>query len=145
MKNLWIVVLMSAMLTGAGQLSVASRSAGAQEIAQEITQATSDRSQVALIVGGALDRALPANPMLQYVNHELCGITLGGYCPGRYRSCIRAGRPKAHCEAWVARCDACNHAMLDCRQNVGHQPGYACTECRQALDKCRANLSAPVK
>jgi hypothetical protein len=138
MRIFWIVVLISAMLTTmAGLLSPASQLASAEEAVNQ--------SRVALILDGALNRGLPANPNLQYMSHNLCGIGLGGYCPGRYRSCLRAGRPKAECEAWVERCDACNQAMADCRQKVGHQAGYTCDKCRQALDKCRANLSAPVK
>jgi DNA-binding helix-hairpin-helix protein with protein kinase domain len=137
MRNFWLVLLISATLATAGLLSSASRSTSAEDAV--------DRSQVALILDGVPDRSPPAKPPLYYVKHDLCGIGLGGYCPGRYRSCIRAGRPKAECEAWVARCDACNQAMLECRQKVGHQPGYSCVKCRKKLDKCRASLSAPVK
>lgn len=133
MRNFWLVIVISATLATAGALS----SASAQDAVE--------RSRVVLIPDGASDRAQPADPSRRYVTHNLCGIGLGGYCPGRYRSCIRAGRPRAECETWVARCDACNQAMLECRQKVGHQPGSTCPPCRKALDKCRASLSAPVK
>ncbi len=137
MRNFWIVVLLSAMLTAAGLLSPASQSASAQEAV--------NRTRVALILDGALNRDLPANPPLEYVSHNRCGVSLGGWCPGRVRSCIRAGRPAAECEAWGERCSACNQAMVDCREKVGHQAGYTCTKCRQALDKCRAGLSVSGK
>jgi len=136
MKNFCILLLLSAVLA-IGSLTSPSRLAGAQEAV--------DQSRVALLLDGAPDRGVPAKPARQYAKHDLCGVGLGGYCPGRYRSCIRAGRPKAECEAWVARCDACNQAMLECRQKVGQQPGYTCAACRKDLDKCRAGLSAPVK
>jgi hypothetical protein len=137
MRNAWIVVLMAAVLTTAGLLAPASRLASAQE--------TTDRSHMALVLDRALDRGLPANPAPQYVSHELCGIGLGGYCPGRYRSCIRSGRPRAECQARLERCEACNQAMVACRQKVGHAPGYTCVRCRAALDKCRAGLAVPEK
>ncbi|HKA81346.1 MAG TPA: hypothetical protein VKD43_15000 [Xanthobacteraceae bacterium] len=136
MRHSWILLLLSALLA-VGSLTSPSRPAGAQD--------TGDPSRVSLLVDGASDRSAPINQQRYYVKHDLCGIGLGGYCPGRYRSCIRAGRPKAECEARVARCDACNQAMLECRQKVGHQPGYNCPQCRKDLDKCRASLSAPVK
>jgi hypothetical protein len=136
MRIFWVLLLLSSMLA-TNSLMSQNQPANAQDAV--------DRSQVALILDGVTDRSPPAKPPLYYVKHDLCGIGLGGYCPGRYRSCIRAGRPKAECEAWVERCDACNQAMLECRQKVGHQPGYSCVKCRKALDKCRASLSAPMK
>jgi hypothetical protein len=79
-----------------------------------------------------------ANPAVQHVSDNLCGVGLGGYCPRGYRGCIRAGRPKTECEARLAQCDSCNRAMVQCRQKVGHLPGYTCVKCRKALDRCRA-------
>jgi hypothetical protein len=35
--------------------------------------------------------------------------------------------------------------MLHCRQRVGHVPGFTCTKCRRALDRCRAELSITPK
>src|ERR1700730_3626331 len=137
MRNFWIVVLVSAMLTTAGLLSPPSRLATAQEAV--------DQSRVALIFDGALNRDLPANPLLQHVSHDRCGIGLGGWCPRLVRACLRAGRPDAACEAYGDRCEACNQAMVACRQKVGHRPGYTCDKCRAALTKCRDNLSPPLK
>jgi hypothetical protein len=137
MRNFWIVAFISVTLTTAGVPSPTIQLASAQEAAEQ--------SQAASLIDRALNGGLVGNPTVQYASQELCGIGLGGYCPRGYRGCIRAGRPKAECEARLARCDACNQAMVDCRQKVGHQAGYTCAECRQALDKCRASLSAPVK
>jgi hypothetical protein len=38
----------------------------------------------------------------------------------------------------ASQCESCNQAMVQCRQKVGHQPGYSCAKCRKALDQCRA-------
>jgi hypothetical protein len=95
--------------------------------------------RTALTFDGALNRDLSRdNPAAWYVSHNLCGVDLGGYCPRGYRGCIRAGRPKPECEARLAQCESCNQAMVQCRQKVGHQPGYSCAKCRKALDQCRA-------
>lgn len=95
--------------------------------------------RTALTFDGALNRDLSRdNPAAWYVSHNLCGVDLGGYCPRGYRGCIRAGRPKSECEARLAQCESCNQAMVQCRQKVGHQPGYSCAKCRKALDQCRA-------
>ena len=135
MRNFWTVLVLSAALMAAGALSPTIRQAGAQE---EVKQA-----QVASLI--VLNGGQVGNPAVQYVSHELCGIGLGGYCPRGYRGCIRSGQPKAECEARLARCDDCNQEMVDCRQKVGHQAGYTCAKCRKALDKCRADLSVPMK
>ncbi len=135
MRKIWIVVMMSVMLTAAGLVSPANERAGAQEGA----------TRLALMLDGTLERSLPANPLIQQVTHESCGVTLGGYCPGRYRSCIRAGRPQAECQARYDRCESCQHRMLECRQKVGHVAGYTCPKCLAALSKCRAGLALPAK
>jgi hypothetical protein len=137
MRRSWIVVLTLTPLWTAGLLWPTHPLASAQEAVKH--------SQVAAVRDGASNRDLPTDPTLHYVSHELCGIGLGGYCPGRYRACVRAGRPQAECQARLARCEECNHAMLNCRQKVGHQAGYTCAQCRKALDQCRAQLSAPSK
>ena len=125
MRTIWIVLL-SALLTTVGLLLPASRLANAQ--------ATADQGQVALLLDGSLNRAVPASPALQLVSHERCGVQLGGWCPGRVRSCLRSGEPAAKCELWGNRCEACNETMLACREKVGHQAGYTCTKCRKAMD-----------
>jgi hypothetical protein len=78
---------------------------------------------------------------IQYVASNLCGISLGGYCPGGYRACLRSGTPQAECNAILVRCNACNDHMLHCREKVGHEPGYTCAKCRKALFRCRAHMS----
>jgi hypothetical protein len=135
MRSFWIILAILAATTTL--LLPASRPAHAEEAVNP--------AQIALLLDGHLKNALSANSTIERVTHNLCGIGLGGYCPGRYRSCIRAGRPQAECDAWVARCDACNEAMLHCRQRVGHLPGFTCTKCRRALDRCRAELSITPK
>ena len=130
MTNLRLVVVFLSMLVVAGLMLATSRLATAEGIVTLRTALTFD---------GALDRDLSRdNPAVQYVSHNLCGIGLGGYCPRGYRGCIRAGRPKAECEDRLEQCEACNQAMVQCRQKVGHQPGYSCAKCRKALDQCRA-------
>lgn len=130
MRCFWIIVAIVAATTAL--ILPASRPAHAEDSA----------SQIALLVGGRLLDAPSAGSNVERVANNLCGIGLGGgYCPGGYRSCIRSGQPQAECDAWIKRCDACNEAMLHCRQRVGHVPGYTCTKCRRALDRCRAALS----
>ena len=135
MRRMWFTVLMMGMLTAAGLISSASERANAQQAASPV--------QLALMLDGTLNRSLP--PLAEQATHNLCGIGLGGFCPGRVRSCIRSGRPKAECEAWGDACSACNHAMVECRQKVGHVAGATCGPCRAALSKCRAALSVPAK
>jgi|SRR6516225_4598069 len=89
--------------------------------------------------------ARPASPIIQRVATNLCGIGLGGYCPGGYRACLRSGTPKAECDLILARCDECNQAMVDCREKVGVEPGYTCAKCRKALYRCRARMSVVPK
>jgi hypothetical protein len=130
MTNIRLRVVFLSMLLVAGLTLATSRLATAEEI---VTLRTT------LVFDGALDRDLSSdNPAVQYVSHNLCGIGLGGYCPRGYRGCIRAGRPKAECEDRLEQCEACNQAMVQCRQKVGHQSGYTCAKCRKALDQCRA-------
>jgi len=130
MTNIRLLVVFLSMLLVAGLTLATSRLATAEGI---VTLRTT------LIFDGALDRDRSRdNPAVQYVSHDLCGISLGGYCPRGYRGCIRAGRPKAECEDRLEQCEACNQAMVQCRQKVGHQPGYSCAKCRKALDQCRA-------
>lgn len=133
MRTYWITAVMSVLLTAACLVWSASEPTGAQEAS----------SQLALTLDGTLDRSLPDNRNVQRVMHELCGVTLGGYCPGRYRACVRSGRPKAECEVWADRCAACNTAMAECRQKVGHEAGFSCPDCKAALDKCRASNVMP--
>ncbi len=123
-------VVLSALVTVVGVLSLAGQAARGEEQLKA--------TQVATLIDRLLDRDVPAMQSFQHVTHDLCGVTLGGYCPGRYRSCLRAGRPPAVCQARLEQCETCNHNMLDCRRQVGHQPGYTCVKCRKALDKCRA-------
>ena len=136
MRKCWFA-LVFAVICSADLLSPAQRFATAQEMVKH--------SNIALAMESTLDRGFARNSSVEFATHDLCGIGLGGYCPGRYRSCIRAGTPQAQCQVRLERCNACNHAMHDCRQQVGHQPGYTCAQCRQALDKCRAGISAPIK
>jgi hypothetical protein len=126
MTNIRLLVVFLSMLLVAGLILATSR------------LATAEALWTTLIFDGALDRDLSRDPAVQYVSHNLCGIGLGGYCPRGYRGCIRAGRPKAECEDRLEQCEACNQAMVQCRQKVGHQPGYSCAKCRKALDQCRA-------
>jgi hypothetical protein len=100
---------------------------------------TIDEPRMALIFSN--NPELTANPAIQHVAGNLCGITLGGYCPGGYRACLRSGTPQAECNRILARCNACNDAMLHCREKVGHVPGYTCVKCRKALFRCRAHMS----
>jgi hypothetical protein len=131
MPNLCVVGLMSAflvmLLPPAGQL------ASAEE--------RFNQSPIALIFDSTLNRDLPAGPIIQRVASNLCGISLGGYCPEGYRACLRSGTPKAECDLILARCDECNQAMVDCREKVGVEPGYTCAKCRKALNRCRARMS----
>ena len=136
MRTFRIVILLAPLLASAALVLPTSREGSAQE---------AEEAQLALVVDGSLRADRGDDPLLQLASHNLCGVTLGGYCPGRYRSCLRAGRPRAECDAFVARCNACNEAMLHCRQKVGHVPGFTCSKCRRALDRCRARLSAPVR
>jgi len=137
MRNCCILVLLSAALATVLLPSSRTQLASAQEIVKQ--------SQLVAALDGTMNESPRLKPAPQFATHELCGIGLGGYCPGGYRACLRAGRPKAECEARNARCEACNQEMLECRQKVGHQPGYTCPQCRKALDRCRAGLSAPTK
>jgi hypothetical protein len=129
MRNLWLALLVSAMFATSGLLWSAGRSANAHELAGQ--------SRAALIVDGALNSAAPG---LEYVAHNSCGVSLGGWCPRGVRSCLREGKPKSQCETWGDRCDACSQAMVSCREKVGHRAGFTCTKCRQAWDKCRDAL-----
>jgi hypothetical protein len=108
MTNIRSLVVFLSMLLVAGLILATSRLATAEGIVNLRTT---------LIFDGALDRDLSRdNPAVQYVSHNLCGISLGGYCPRGYRGCIRAGRPKAECEDRLEQCEACNQAMVQCRQ-----------------------------
>ena len=135
MPNLCIIGLVSAMLvvlvSPAGQLAAA--------------EETVNQSRMALIFDSVKNRDLTASPTIQYVATNLCGIGLGGFCPGGYRACLRSGTPQGECDAILARCNACNDAMADCREKVGHEPGYTCAKCRKALFRCRARMSVPAK
>ena len=135
MPNLCVVGLMSAFLVML--LSPAGQLASAEE--------RFSQSRMALIFDGALNRDLPTSPIIQRVATNLCGIGLGGYCPGGYRACLRSGTPKAECDLILARCDECNQAMVDCREKVGVEPGYTCAKCRKALYRCRARMSVVTK
>ena len=135
MPNLCVVGLMSAFLVML--LSPASQSASAEE--------RFSQSRMALIFDSTLNRDPPTSRIIQRVATNLCGIGLGGYCPGGYRACLRSGTPKAECDLILARCDECNQAMVDCREKVGVEHGYTCAKCRKALYRCRAHMSVVPK
>jgi hypothetical protein len=135
MPNLCVVGLMSAFLVML--LSPTGQLASAEE--------RFNQSRMALIFDSTLNRDLPTGPIIQRVASNLCGIGLGGYCPGGYRACLRSGTPKAECDLILARCDECNQAMVDCREKVGVEPGYTCAKCRKALYRCRARMSVVPK
>jgi hypothetical protein len=101
-----------------------------------------DTAKLAFLLDGTLGGKLP--PLVAPATHELCGIGLGGRCPRGYRACRRT-QPEAVCQDWLARCEACAHAMAACRQQVGHTPGFSCTKCRAAFDACEARLRMPAK
>jgi len=132
MPNLCVIRLMSAFLVML--LSSAVQLASAEE--------RLNQSRMALTFDSTLNRNLP---IIQRVATNLCGIGLGGYCPGGYRACLRSGTPKAECDLILARCDECNQAMVDCREKVGVEPGYTCAKCRKALYRCRARMSVVPK
>ena len=135
MPNLCVVGLMSVFLVML--LSPAGQLASAEE--------RFSQSRMALILDSTLNRDLPTSRIIQRVATNLCGIGLGGYCPGGYRACLRSGTPKAECDLILARCDECNQAMVDCREKVGVEPGYTCAKCRKALYRCRADMSVVPK
>jgi hypothetical protein len=135
MPNLCVVGLMSAFLVML--LSPIGQLASAEE--------RFNQSRMALIFDSTLNSGLPTGPIVQRVASNLCGIGLGGYCPGGYRACLRSGTPKAECDLILARCDECNQAMVDCREKVGVEPGYTCAKCRKALYRCRARMSVVPK
>jgi hypothetical protein len=135
MRNLRLVAGLF-VLIAAGLMLATGPLANAQEGITKVAAVT---------FGAPPNHDLPGDDAAQYVSHNLCGVDLGGYCPRGYRGCIRAGRPRAECEARLAHCESCNQAMVRCRNKVGHQPGLTCAKCRKALDHCRAGPIATGK
>ena len=134
MRTRWITALISVVLTAVCLVLAAGEQPGAREILGRIAS---------LSAVGPDSSGLRDGGLIQRASHETCDVTLKGYCSGRYRSCVRDGKPKAACEAWADRCAVCSAAMSKCRRKVGHEAGATCTNCKAALTKCREENVRP--